>query len=89
MELIFSLIIGLLIGLIFKIKKPLLEINGKFQLLVLFLLLFSMGVSLGINPDIVTNLSNIGFVSVVFSVLIVGFSIIFVFIFGKILRFGR
>jgi uncharacterized membrane protein YbjE (DUF340 family) len=89
MELIFSLIIGLLIGLILKIKKPLLEMNGKFQLLVLFLLLFSMGVSLGINPDIVTNLSNIGFVSIIFSVLIVGFSIIFVFICGKILRFGR
>ena len=89
MELIFSLIIGLLIGLLFKIKKPLLEMNGKFQLLVLFLLLFSMGVSLGINPDIVTNLSNIGLVSVIFSILIVGFSIIFAFVFGKILRFGR
>ena len=89
MELIISLIIGLLIGLVFKIKKPILEINGKFQLLVLFLLLFSMGVSLGINPDIVTNLSTIGFVSIVFSVLIVGFSILFVYIFGKILRFGR
>jgi len=89
MELIFSLIIGLLIGLLFKIKEPLLEMNGKFQLVILFLLLFSMGVSLGINPDIVTNLSNIGFISIIFSILIVGFSIVFVFIFGKILRFGR
>ena len=89
MELIISLIIGLLIGLVLNIKKPILEINGKFQLLVLFLLLFSMGVSLGINPDIVTNLSNIGVISIIFSVLIVGFSIIFVFIFGKILRFGE
>lgn len=89
MELIISLVIGLFIGLIFKIKKNILEINGKFQLLVLFLLLFSMGVSLGINPDIISNLSNIGFISVIFSISIVGFSIIFVFIIGKLLRFGR
>ena len=83
MTLVISLILGMAIGWVLKLNKSILKINSKIQIAILLGLLFSMGMSLGVNPDIVSNLKTIGITSLIFSSLTVFFSIIFVFLFHK------
>jgi len=83
MSLVISLVLGMGIGFFLKLNKNILKINSKIQLLILIGLLFSMGMSLGINPDIIKNLKTIGITSLIFSSLTVFFSILFVFLFHK------
>lgn len=86
MNLIISLSLGLMLGLFLNIKKQVLKVNSHFQLVILFLLLFAMGISLGIDPDIVSNLRNIGLTAFIFSLGTVGFSILFVYVASKLIR---
>jgi uncharacterized membrane protein YbjE (DUF340 family) len=72
--------LGIIIGLFLKWTDRMKELNGKFQLVFLSLLLFLMGVSIGSNPQIVENLSLIGLKSLMFSIMTVAFSVLFIYI---------
>lgn len=85
MKLIISLLLGCLIGYLFNLSKKTLKINSSLQLVIIFILLFSMGLSIGINPKILNNLDTIGLSSLIFALLTTVFSIVFVFFIGKII----
>jgi uncharacterized membrane protein YbjE (DUF340 family) len=54
------LIMGVLIGLLINRRKQLIKIFAKLTDLSIFLLLFFLGVSVGMNERIVSNFQNIG-----------------------------
>ncbi|MEA1975297.1 MAG: LysO family transporter [Bacillota bacterium] len=85
MSLVISLVIGITIGLFIKLNKKILNINSKIQIVILFSLLFFMGVSLGINPEILSNLKQIGIASFLFATFTVLLSIGFTYVFHKLL----
>lgn len=53
------------------------------QTLFLFILIFIMGVRLGMNEQVVSSIGQIGFKAVVFALFTAGFSVIFVFLVRK------
>ncbi|MBI9069306.1 MAG: LysO family transporter [Salinivirgaceae bacterium] len=52
---------GMIIGYLFRSKKKLIKISNKSVIWVIFILLFFMGLSVGGNNEIMTNLDTIGF----------------------------
>lgn len=72
--------LGIVIGLSIRWTGKMTFYNGKFQVVGLSALLFLMGVSIGSNPDVVSNLRLIGLKSLSFSVLTVLFSVLFIYI---------
>lgn len=56
---------------------------SSIQTLFLFILIFVMGIRLGMNEQVVSSIGQIGFKSVVFALLTAGFSVIFVFLVRK------
>lgn len=76
---IVSLIIGVCIGYFFDLSNKYKKFSSVLQQLGVILLLFSMGASAGANKSIVSNLRNIGKISVTFAILTSIFSIVLVF----------
>lgn len=74
-----SLLVGSMIGYFFTLSDKQQKINGKVQQIGVVFMLFCMGASAGANKSIVSNLKNIGQISVTFAVLTSFFSIILVF----------
>ncbi len=60
-------IMGMIIGRFVKKKPAIHKFNEKLTMLAIFLLLFLLGVSVGINPDIIKNLPSIGFQAIFLS----------------------
>lgn len=56
---------------------------SNIQTIFLFLLIFIMGIRLGMNKQVVSSIGQIGFKSVVFTLLTAGFSVVFVFLVRK------
>lgn len=83
------LILGGIIGYKGKISKRI-EVNlDKIQNISLLLLLFIMGITMGVNDMVVTNLLSIGLKAIIISLSSIVFSIIFVKIISKyVLRSG-
>ena len=54
------LIFGVIIGFLLNKKKKLIKIFGRLTDLSIFLLLFFLGVSVGMNREIISNFQNIG-----------------------------
>lgn len=71
--------IGFLIGYRGWIKEKGIRINSRLQIVWLMLLIFSMGVSIGRNGDIVRNLPVLGGRAVLFAVLAIVCSVIVVY----------
>lgn len=80
--------IGFLIGVWGLLNEKALRWNGKIQTLWLIILIFSMGVGIGNNKEVIRNLPKLGGQAFVFALLSVVGSIIFVFIFSKIFLEG-
>ncbi|MDK2799493.1 MAG: hypothetical protein PWP27_866 [Clostridiales bacterium] len=78
-----SLAIGVVIGLLKFIPEKHMKYNAKFQQIGVILLLFSMGVSIGANKEIIYNLKDMGIQSAVFAVMTSLFSIFIVFVVSK------
>ena len=77
------LIVGGAIGYMDKVS-PKLESNlGMIQNICLLFLLFIMGITIGINEEVFSNLLSIGLKAGVISIFTVGFSMIFVRLVGK------
>ena len=85
MEKIFIVLgIGFFIGFRGFLNEKALKWNGKIQTLWLIILIFSMGVGIGNNKEVIGNLPKLGGQAFVFALLSVAGSVIFVFIFSKI-----
>ncbi|WP_353096719.1 LysO family transporter [Tissierella praeacuta] len=72
------LTLGGLIGYYDKVSEKLQSNLNKIQNLCLLFLLFMMGITIGINNEVISNLFSIGFKAVIIAVFTVVFSIIFV-----------
>lgn len=79
-KILLSLALGAAIGYFFNLSNKQKKINSKVQQFAVVFLLFSMGISVGANKSVVSNLKNIGTTALTFAILTSLFSIILVFI---------
>lgn len=82
------LVAGIIIGASVKLSDKMKSYNSKFQFIGVVFLLFTMGVSLGLNKSMLNNLKNIGIKSLVFAALTSLFSIIMVYFATKFILKG-
>ncbi len=78
------LIVGFLIGFFGLLKEKQIKINSRLQTVWLLLLIFCMGVSIGRNGEVIKNLPILGGKALLFAVLAVIGSVVFVFAFSKL-----
>ena len=60
-------VFGMAIGRLVKKRPAFHKFNERLTMVAVFLLLFLLGVSVGINPDIIKNLPSIGFQAIFLS----------------------
>lgn len=82
-KIFFVLGIGFCIGFFGLIRGKLIKVNCSLQSLWLFLLIFCMGASIGRNGEVIRNLPVLGGKALLFAVLAVVGSVLFVFVFSK------
>lgn len=85
---LFLLIAGVLVGNIKFIKDKLIDKIEIMQLLCLFLLLFIMGLRIGMDDYIINSFLELGIKGIIISLVIIGFSLLFTFI-GKCIFFNK
>lgn len=78
------LTIGFFIGFFGLLKEKQVKINCRLQTLWLLLLIFCMGVSIGRDGEVISNLPVLGGKALLFAVLAVIGSVVFVFILSKL-----
>ncbi len=83
LSIIAALIIGILIGLLSKLKPESKKILSNLQLIGVLLLVFIMGASIGANKDVLNQIKEIGRLSLFFAISTTLFSIIVVFLLTK------
>lgn len=76
---------GALVGRRFKLKNGNRKRVQLFQTLSVLLILFIMGINLGKNQELIANLGKLGFRSAAFAVSSIFFSILFVYLYEKII----
>lgn len=54
------LIIGIILGFIFRKREKLIKLSDKLLMWSIYLLLFLLGISIGTNDDIIRNFPTIG-----------------------------
>lgn len=74
-----TLLLGVLVGAIFKFTDKQVKIISSLQTIGVLVLLFIMGISVGVNPDIVSRLSEIGISALVFAILTTLMSVLVVY----------
>ncbi|BEP29429.1 LysO family transporter [Helicovermis profundi] len=79
LQIIIALVLGIIVGASFNLGDKIKKNISNLQTLGVVSLLFVMGISIGINPNIISELSNIGIKALVFALLTTIFSIIFVY----------
>lgn len=84
-KILIALTVGALLGIFIKLNDRFKKINGKFQLIGLIFLLFSMGASIGADENIIKNLPAIGLKAFSFAILTILFSILLVFFTSEII----
>lgn len=77
------LIVGFLIGYGGVLSQRQISWNGRLQTVWLLLLIFSMGVSIGKNGEVMQNLSVLGFRALVFAVFAIIGSVACVFVISR------
>ncbi len=82
-SIIVFLIVGILLGNKLNLKEHGKKINEKVQMVGLLLLLFSMGISIGANNDVVSNLNSIGLQAFTFAGLTTLGSIVCVYVVSR------
>lgn len=63
-----ALMLGVFVGAVFKFSDKQVEAVSKLQTVGVVVLLFIMGISVGINPEIISKLSEIGFKALAYAV---------------------
>lgn len=79
MNILISLVLGVIVGYFLKLGEKGTKINGKLQQIGVIFLLFSMGASIGADKEIIKNLPTIGLKSLLFAIATIGFSIILIY----------
>jgi uncharacterized membrane protein YbjE (DUF340 family) len=74
-----ALFLGIAIGVFIKLPKKLITVNNRFQHMMVFLLLFSMGISIGANKSLLGKIGNLGIKSLAFALITAIMSIILVY----------
>ena len=82
------ILIGALIGAKGKINEKLSSRLGDIQTIFLLLLLFIMGIKIGMDDTVVSSFFSIGFSAFVISIFTVSFSILGVFLIRGLLKVG-
>jgi len=77
------LAIGWLLSYKGYIHNKLMGKISSIQTMFLFILIFVMGIRLGMNEQVISSIGQIGFKSLVFAFLTAGFSVVFVFLVRK------
>ena len=62
------LVLGLLVGRLIKSQRFTHKASEQIAMITIYLLLFLLGISVGINPEIINNLPVIGFHAIFLSV---------------------
>lgn len=75
----FTLLLGVAVGALVKFSEKQVKLISQLQTLGVLVLLFVMGISVGVNPDIVNKLSEIGISALVFAVLTTLMSVVVVY----------
>ena len=82
-QILIALVLGAIIGYFVKLSPRGTKINGKLQQIGVIFLLFSMGVSIGADSDIIKNLPVIGLKAFLFAAATISCSIIVVYILSE------
>jgi uncharacterized membrane protein YbjE (DUF340 family) len=85
MPILGALIIGIVVGTKVPQKSNLLKINAKLQHFGVLALIFTMGISIGLDDEIFKNISAIGYQALLYAVITVIFSIVMVQLFTKLI----
>ncbi|MDA3866801.1 MAG: LysO family transporter [Salinivirgaceae bacterium] len=72
--------IGIAAGLLLRHRKHVLKVVDKAMLLAVFVLLFLMGVSIGSDAQIMSNLHNVGLAAVIITVAAIAGSVLLAWI---------
>lgn len=88
-SIIIVLLIGMFIGGSGKLSEKFIKMNAKLQYIGVVILLFAMGASLGLNKSLLSNIKDIGAISLVFALLTSAFSIILVYFVTQHLTKGK
>lgn len=68
--------VGIAIGAILRNKQQIIARINKTTLWIIFTLLFFMGISVGVNPDITSNLTTIGLQGLILALVAISGSVI-------------
>lgn len=79
------MLLGFIVGRKGNLGKALIKKLDSIQLVCLLFLLFIMGVSMGIDPNVMSSFSFLGFKGIIFASFSIIFSVFFIFIMNKIL----
>lgn len=82
-QILIALVLGAIIGYFVKLSHRGTKINGILQQIGVIFLLFSMGVSIGADSDIIKNLPSIGLKAFLFAIGTIGCSILAVYILSE------
>jgi uncharacterized membrane protein YbjE (DUF340 family) len=82
-------VIGAVIGFLIRDKKTLVKFSGKLSMWMVYLLLFFLGIGVGMNETIVSNFKKIGLYSLGISFFSVLGSILFAFILYKFFFYNK
>ena len=81
---IISLILGIGAGFFLRKKERIVKVSEKLTGFMVFILLFFLGASLGVNKGIITKLTGIASASLIISIAAIIFSIIAVLVVNKV-----
>ena len=79
-----SLGLGFALGASNILKPKGFEVNSKLQTIWLILLIFSMGISIGTDTQIIQSITTIGIKALIFAIATITGSVILVFIVSKL-----
>lgn len=82
-QILIALVLGAILGYFVKLSDKGTKINGRLQQVGVIFLLFSMGVSIGADSDIIRKLPSIGLKAFLFAVGTIGCSIVIVYILSE------
>jgi uncharacterized membrane protein YbjE (DUF340 family) len=83
-EIIGIMVAGGIIGYIFKSKSRFIRLSERIYSLILFLLLFSLGLSVGKNETAMNGISNLGLLSLAIAIAAITGSVVCAWIVYKI-----
>ena len=86
LEIILILLIGIIVGFLFKNLKGFISISEKLANISIYFLLFFLGISVGVKDKIFNNLKSIGFAALVITVFVVIGSMLTAFFVSKLIE---